>query len=99
MFFSRYVGSDNPETYFTDTERTRVVSFDLSLEIIALVYAKLVSATRKKLILSGENSAGKVITHVHFHCVLQTSRYPVDTLSLSSQSEHAKMDIHWFGIC
>ena len=49
-----------------------MVSFDLSLEIIALVYAKLVSATRKKLILSGENSAGKVITHVHFHCVLQT---------------------------
>ena len=40
----------------------------------------------------------KVITRVHVHCVLQTSRYPVDTPSLSSQSELAKMDIHWFGI-
>ena len=48
VFFSRFVGSDNPETYFTDTERTRVVSFDLSLEIIVLVYTKLVNSQRQE---------------------------------------------------
>ena len=40
----------------------------------------------------------KVIAHMHVHCVLQTSRYPVDLLSLNSQSEHVKMDIQWFAI-
>ena len=39
----------------------------------------------------------KVITRARVHCVLQTSKYPVDIPSLGSQSEHAKMDIHWFG--
>ena len=47
--------------------------------------------------LSGQNSAGKVITRAHVHCVFQTSAYPVNIPSLSSQSECAKNTIHRFG--
>ena len=50
-------------------------------------------ASDKKGILSGQNSAGKVISHASIvFCK------PVDIPSLSSQSEYVKMDIHWFGI-
>lgn len=31
-FFFRFVGSDNPETYFKDTERTRVVSSNFAFK-------------------------------------------------------------------
>ena len=56
-------------------------------------------ATDKKipLILSGQNSAGKMITRTRPLCF--ANQWIVqDILSLSSQSERAKMDIHWFGI-
>ena len=47
-------------------------------------------ASDKKGFLFCQTSARKLITRVRVHCVLQTSRYPVDIPSLSSQSQRAK---------
>ena len=54
-------------------------------------------ATDKKipLIVSGQNSAGKVITRARPLC-FANQWISQDILSLSSQSECTKMDIHWF---
>ena len=46
--------------------------------------------------LSGQNSAEKLITRALIHCVLQTS--DITGYPEASQSERAKMDIYWFGI-
>ena len=47
---------------------------NIKLLIIVLVYTKPAnSQQKKKWMLSGQNSAGKVITHARVHCVLQTS--------------------------
>ena len=77
--------------WYVVTEVNNCFSIYQTSELIA-------SDKKKKGILSAQNSAGKVITLAHLHCVLHISRYPVNIPSFSSKSEHAKIGIHWFNI-